>query len=112
MARYRARNLIFIESALYQIGEEFESDLAPGRNWEPIDEEAKAKVAAANLPPMAQMVGEHRTPLTEIPADWRTMKGLDLINLARKLGLKPGKVEDARAKIEHELATRLEAAAA
>lgn len=107
MARYRAKHPIFIGASLYQVGEEFESDLPPGRNWEPLDDEAKAAVAKANHKPEPKLPGQHNTPLVEIPENWTSLKGFDLINLAKKLGLpKNGKADDARALIEKELAAR------
>lgn len=107
MPRYRALNPIFIASALYQPGEEFESDLAPGRNWEPLDAAARAAVAKAKIVPFPKMPGEHKTALVEIPEDWESLKPLAKINLARKLGLAPGgKAKDAVELIERELTTR------
>lgn len=112
MARYRAKHPIFIGSALYEAGQEFESDLDPGQNWEPLDDEARAKVANRPVKPTTPPVGLHTTQLTDIPADWREMKGLDLINLARKLGMTGGKRDDAVKWIEKEVANRAMSAAA
>jgi hypothetical protein len=44
MPRYRALGPLYLRK-LVEPGEEFESDLPPGRNWEPLDDEARAAVA-------------------------------------------------------------------
>lgn len=106
MARYRALKLIFIGSMLHQPGDEFESDLTPARSWHPLDPEARAAVEAQKFGAVPKKPGEHRTPLVEIPGDWRDMKPIKIINLARKLGLSGGKMPDAIAKIEAEEAAR------
>lgn len=113
MARYRAKHPIFIGSVLHGIGAEFESDLPPGRNWEPVDAAAKAAAAKTNPQPMPKMPGEHRTAIAEIPDDWESLAGLQILNLAKKFGLpKTGKLADAKALIEKEVAARQIAAAA
>jgi hypothetical protein len=47
MARYRALSNLFVGRRLIKPGEEFESDLVPGLNWEPLDDAARAAKAAA-----------------------------------------------------------------
>ena len=48
MATYRATQPIFLaaEGRYIVVGEEFTTDIKPGTAWEPLDDEAKAKVAA------------------------------------------------------------------
>lgn len=107
MARYRAKALLFTDR-LIEVGEEFESDLQPGRNWEPLDAEAKAK--AEKLPPAAAdpMALVRARPLLEIPEDWRNLNPQQIINLAVKLGAPHrGTTKDkAIAAIEAELFNR------
>lgn len=112
MARYRADNILFIADRLIEAGEEFESDLPPGRNWHPLDEQAKANKSAMTFPEMPVPPGTHGTQRVEIPDNWREMRGLDLVNLARKLGLGKGGKDEAVKRIEYELAQRGMSAAA
>lgn len=105
MARYRANNLLFLDR-LIMVGEEFDSELTPGRNWEPLDEEAKARKAAIQFPPEPKPPGSHDMNLVEIPENWRDLKGFDLLNLAKKLGMGRGNKDDAIKKIENEVAAR------
>lgn len=107
MARYRAKALLYVDRLIVE-GEEFESNLTPGINWEPLDKDAKA--AADNRPTIEvrSLTGIHDTPRTDIPEDWADKKPISIINLARKLGLPQGsKLPDARAWIEREQAARL-----
>lgn len=113
MAQYVARNLLFVDSRLIEIGEAFESDLPPGRNWEPVDDEARAAVAARKLPPQPKIPGEHGTPLIEIPPEWRSLDKVDTVRLARRLGAPNGtKYPAAVEMIERELIARQPAVAA
>lgn len=43
MAKYRALGSLYLRK-LIKAGEEFESDLQPSRNWDPLDDEARAAV--------------------------------------------------------------------
>jgi hypothetical protein len=45
MARYEALAPLFLD-VFIPAGTTFESDLPPGRNWKPLDDEAKARVEA------------------------------------------------------------------
>lgn len=113
MAKYRALGPLFIGHRYIEAGEAFDSDLSPGRNWEPIDEDARRAKGAAPVAPEPKLPGEHRTAKVEIPDGWRDLKGLPLINIAKKLGMPRGKGrEDAIALIERELAMRSMSAAA
>ncbi len=106
MARYRAKASLFTDR-LIPPGEEFTSDATPGRNWEPLDDEAKAKVVAMKRPaPPAGL--EPAAPLIAIPDDWSEWSGKKQIALAHKLGA-PAKgttAEVARQFIEREIANR------
>jgi hypothetical protein len=54
MARYRAIEPIYIcsEGRYIQAGDEFVSEIIPGPAWEPLDDDAKAAVAALTAPPV------------------------------------------------------------
>ena len=107
MARYRALAALYIER-LISPGEEFTSDATPGRNWEPLDDAAKAKVVSLKRPVVAPNGMEPAQPLLAIPADWSEMSGKKQIALAHKLGA-PAKgttAELARQYIEREIANR------
>lgn len=85
MARYRAKGMIYIDR-LIMPGEEFSSDLVPGRHWEPLDDEAKAKVGTAKLAPEPPPIIPAPKPMMAIPEDWRDLSGKKQIALAQKLG--------------------------
>ncbi len=106
MARYRARASLFTDR-LISPGEEFTSDSPPGRNWEPLDDEAKAKVVSLRKPREPSGL-EPSKPLMAVPEDWREMSPKKQIALAHKLGA-PAKGttgETARVFIEREIANR------
>lgn len=42
MASYRAKMQLFVDGSRIRQGKTFESDLAPGKQWEPLDAAAKA----------------------------------------------------------------------
>lgn len=116
MAEYAANAMLFIGDRLIMPGETFESDLVPGKNWEPVDAAAKAAFekrfgakalqpapVAATAPATEPKAGE---ATDGIPADWRTRKPFYIINLARRLGggAKNMKLDDAKEMIERHLA--------
>jgi len=118
MARYRALSRLYIRR-LIVAGEEFESDLPPSRNWEPLDEEAHEAVKqfrekagkvleiAERLDPMPR-----QTAAVEIPDDWRSLSGPKRRFLAQKLGAQSNVREaDANSFIEAELERRASKAA-
>jgi hypothetical protein len=90
--RYRARNNLFI-SHLITVGQEFDSELTPGLNWEPINDEARAAVEkhrgeAGKVIDIVKRVdpGPVTVAGVEIPDDWRTLSGPKRRGLAKKLG--------------------------
>jgi hypothetical protein len=106
MARYRAKAMLFLDR-LIVAGEEFESDATPGRNWEPLDDEAKAAIAAMAFEPEPRLPGSHDGKPIDIPENWRTMYKVDIVRLARRLGAPNGiKAPEAVARIEREVAAR------
>lgn len=113
MARYRARAALFIRR-LIDAGEEFESDLPPGRNWEPIDDDAKAAVEKYRadrgqvLALYDRLDPKPRDKATvEIPADWKTLSGPKRRSLAQRLGAQSTVTEaDANSFIAAELEIR------
>lgn len=117
MARYRALNALFVRR-LIVAGEEFESDLPPGRNWAPLDEAARAAVAARGGN-VVQLRTVHdridRTPpapaAVDIPEDWRDLKWAQRRAIALKLGA-PNTInrENADAFIAEMAQRRLKAA--
>lgn len=89
MARYRAKTPQFIGVYYYQTGEVFESDLPPGRNWEPLDAKARAAVAKRDgLAEATKAEPEHKPDDAEvsIPDDWLEGSKVQVIALAKKLG--------------------------
>lgn len=118
MARYRALGPIYLRK-LIDAGQVFESELTPGRNWEPLDEEAKAAVAAYREKRGTVLdLAEKRDPkprdfaAVDIPQDWATMTGAKRRGLAMRLGA-PGTVkkDDANSFIVAELERRAQKAA-
>lgn len=118
MARYRALRSLFLRK-LVLAGEEFDSDLPPGRNWQPLDDEAKAAVEkyragqgkvlsiADRIDPNPREAGA-----VEIPTDWRTLSGPKRRGIARMLGAQSNvKEADANTFIEAELERRGQKAA-
>lgn len=109
MARYRAKAQLFLDR-LIEVGEEFSSSIVPGRNWEPLDDDAKRAVAAqfpsgVVAPPAP---GDTGRPLLAIPDDWRELSPHKIIQIARKLGAPATGtgLEVARTWIEREIANR------
>ena len=113
MPRYRALGPLFLRK-LIAPGEEFESDLPPGRNWEPMDDEARTAVEqfrATNgkvLEIADRLNPRARDPAAvDIPADWRELSGPKRRFLAQKLGAQSNVREaDANSYIEAELERR------
>jgi hypothetical protein len=96
MARYRAKAQLYVGTRLINPGDLFNSDLEPGLQWEPVDENGKS-IAPGGDP-----------GTIDIPNDWRDLTPEKRISLARRLGA-PVKGTDkaaADAKIEAELARR------
>lgn len=92
MARYRALAPLFLRR-LIAAGEEFESDLPPGRSWEPLDEEAREAVARYRSENAAALEKAERIDprppaisTVEIPADWQHMTRAKRRGLAMRLG--------------------------
>lgn len=113
MARYRARGPLFLRR-LVATGEEFESDLQPGRNWEPLDDEARAAVErfkadngkvlviADRIEPARQDRGA-----VEIPENWDNLTKAKRRGLAMKLGAQSNvSAENADSFIKAEIERR------
>ena len=118
MARYRALGPLYLRK-LVVAGEEFDSDLPPGRNWEPLDDEARAAVekyrgANAKVLSIAEKLDpKPRDPAAiVIPTDWREASGQKRRALAMRLGAQSNvTVADANSFIEAELERRGQKAA-
>jgi hypothetical protein len=118
MARYRALGPLYLRR-LIVAGEEFESELPPGRNWEPLDEEARAAVAkyrSGNARVLSVVERLEPTPsafaAVQIPDDWRELSAQRRRWLAQKLGAQSNvKAADANTYIEAELERRAQKAA-
>lgn len=118
MARYRALSRLYLRR-LISPGEEFESDLRPSRNWEPLDDDARAAVeqfrtGAGEVLKIADRLdpAPRPTAAVEIPADWRALSGPKRRFLAQKLGAQSNvKESDANSFIEAELERRAHKAA-
>lgn len=105
--------LLFVDSQLIEPGDEFTSEAVPGENWKPLNGAAEAAVGAMNFKPPERLPGDRRTPLVEIPENWRTLDKVDTVRIARRLGAPNGtKAPEAVAWIEKELAARALRAAA
>ena len=113
MPRYRALGKLYVRR-LIEPGEEFESDLPPGRNWEPLDDEARAAVEEYRATKGKVLAISDRlnpsppaTAAVDIPADWRSLSGPKRRFLAQKLGAMSNvKETDANSFIESELERR------
>lgn len=119
MPLYVAKNWLFVGRREIEPGETFESELPPGRNWEPIDDEAKARCEqrdrerAALYAKQAKIDQAPTAPeAIPIPADWLELRPEKVVNLARRLGAS-GKCNHTQAVawIEKVLAARAEQAA-
>lgn len=110
MPLYRVEALSWIGGRTVRAGEEIEYSGVPGSKLTPLDDAAKQAKADAtgrkNRPP-AKPVGQKRT-LVEIPADWETKQGIEIVGLARKLGapIKGTTKESAVKFIKDEVARR------
>lgn len=129
MARYRAKSYLFIGGSYITPGTRFESKLVPGKNWEPLDDDAREAVGKREAEVARQrpeVIGVSRPDgtlrlsafdrmqpaATEIPADWSSLSQSKRRALAMKLGApRQIKVPDADAMIEREVARRATAAA-
>lgn len=113
MPRYRALGKLYLRK-LIEPGEEFESDLPPGRNWEPLDDEAREAVdhfraTSGKVLEIADRLNPTRPPPSsvDIPEDWRSLSGPKRRFLAQKLGAQTNvKEADANSYIESELERR------
>lgn len=116
--RYRAKAPVFVRQ-LIAAGEEFESKLPPGRNWEPLNAEAEAAVAKfrdknANVLAIVDRLDPPPRDYSavRIPEDWQHMSSAKRRGLARKLGAQANvRAEDANSFIEAELERRAHRAA-
>ena len=89
MARYRLTKLSFHGGALCPAGSVVEYSGVPGSNMEPLDDEGRAVVAAAQagrLKPKAGSLNTGGRTLVEIPKGWEELDGREIVMLARKLG--------------------------
>lgn len=122
MPRYRAKNLLFIDGdRLVFPGEEFTSDIEPGKNWEPLDAQASKAVAAMLAARGAAIEKAESTGIgqrndhaasIEIPADWPSLSKPKRRALAMKIGAQPTcTAVEADSFIEAELGRRAQRAA-
>ena len=123
MASYRAKAQLYVGTRLVAVGEKFTSDLTPGLQWEPLDEEAHdrfqsyvshrakqgIKVQPAKAPAAEKPIDSN---VVAIPDGWRDLRPEKRINLARRLGAPVKGTNEAKANevIEAELAKRQAAA--
>lgn len=115
IARYAASGGgVLIGSLFYAPGEEFESDLPPGRSWRPLNDEALARCVARDEERSALYAEQAGVdvPVPDavmIPPDWMELRGEKIVNLARRLGAS-GKcnVTQAIGHIEKVIAARTE----
>lgn len=119
MPRYKAKAALFIAERFIEPGEEFVSDLPPGRNWEALDAAASAACAARDkergeLNVKAAAFDRKVDPsAVVIPDDWQECHPTKRRAIAQKLGA-PGTVntENADTFIQAELERRAHKAAA
>ena len=113
MPKYRALGPLFLRKLL-KAGEEFESELPPGRNWLPLDDEARAAVEKmkADRGQVFQIADRldprpHNNDAVDIPKDWPSLSGQKRRALAQKLGAQSNvKVADADTYITAEIERR------
>lgn len=67
MALYKAKMQLFVDGRRVRAGQQFESDLKPGTQWEPIDAEAKAACEKA-YPAKTKKAPAEKPAKTEAPA--------------------------------------------
>lgn len=119
MPKYRAANALFLGIQYIEPGEEFVSDLPPGRNWEPLDAAAMAACAERDgsrgeiNAKAAAFDRKVEAGAVDIPEDWRELHHTKRRSIAQKLGA-PGTVntENADSFIQAELERRAHRAAA
>lgn len=122
MPLYRAKALLFIDGdRLIYPGDEFQSDIEPGKNWEPLDAAASKAVAAmlakrGGAIKAAEASGiDQRNPHAasiQIPDDWHALSKPKRRALAMKIGALPTcTVVEADSFIEAELGRRAQLAA-
>jgi hypothetical protein len=111
MARYRAQAALYMgRGVTIKPGETFTSDATPGRNWQPLDDVAKAAVDAAfpNGKPLVKELGV----LVPIPDNWAAMHWTQRASIAKQIAgelkVPDGKTEAQAADdiIKAELARR------
>jgi hypothetical protein len=113
MPRYRALRPLFIRTLIVP-GEEFESDLPPGRAWEPLDDAAreaveKHRAGQGKVIDIVERLDPKRAEAStvQIPETWRDLHASARRNIAQRLGAQSNvKVADADTYIEAELARR------
>lgn len=118
MARYRALQPVYIRK-LIAAGEEFEDDGIPGRNWEPLDAEARAavkKFKEANKPLLSVVdrIDPKRPDKAaiEIPVNWPELSAKKRRAIAIRLGAQTTiTADEANGFIEAELERRTQSAA-
>lgn len=118
MPRYRALGPLYLRR-LIVAGEEFESDLPPGRNWQPLDAEAEAAVEQyrAEKGQVLEIADRLNPRVTdkqavEIPAEWQGLSWPKRRVLAMQLGAQSNvKSADANSFITAELERRAQKSA-
>jgi hypothetical protein len=108
MARYRARALLLVDR-LIEPGEEFSSALPPGRNWEPLDDEARAAVETFRTEnaKVLSIVERIEADAVKIPENWEHRSVAQRRGLAQRLGaMKDVTIEEAEAVIRAEIERR------
>jgi hypothetical protein len=118
MPHYRALGPLYLRRLIVP-GEEFESDLPPGRNWLPLDNNAKAAVEKYRAERGAILkISDRLDPVVvnkdavEIPNDWQELSAQKRRWLAMKLGAQSNvKAADADTYIQAELERRAQRAA-
>lgn len=118
-ARYRALAPLYVGKLIHP-GEEFSSELPPGRNWSPLNADAERKCAERDATrgkmnaEAAKLDARPPAPgAVEIPEDWSEASKAKRMALARKLGAPSTvKAEEADSFIEAELERRSQGKAA
>lgn len=126
MPQYKLHARAFINGSQAEPGTVVEYDGTPGSNLEPLDDEARKRVAdhaadrkSKGLAPLRYPYKVEKPPHVpapgagpvHIPNDWELQGGLMRVNLARQLGAPIGtKADEANEWIEKELERRKTAA--
>lgn len=88
MARYKAEQALFVGETYVYAGEEFESDLPPGRYWTPLDDAAKQAASARpkHTNPRDAAIAAEREKRKAVGGDVQDTADADADNTSKRSG--------------------------